>query len=79
VRGVLVDRLAVEKDLARGRPLKPGDRPKERRLAAAVGADAGEGLAVLDRERDLEEGLEIAVEDVDLLQLQHAHIGVPPM
>jgi hypothetical protein len=76
---VLVDGLALEENLARGRALEPGDGPKERGLAAAVGADASEGLALFDLERDLEEGLEVAIKDVDLLELEHAHIGVPPM
>jgi hypothetical protein len=79
VRRHLVDGLTVEEHLARRRPLETRDRPQERRLAAAVGADAGKSLALFDLERHLEEGLEVAVEDVDLLEFEHAHIGVPPM
>jgi hypothetical protein len=69
----------MKEERARGRSLETGDRPQQRGFAAAVGADAGERLSLFDLERDLEEGLEVAVEDVDLLELEHAHIGVPPM
>ena len=57
-----------------------GDGAQQRGLAAAVGADDRRRSALLDRERDLEERLEVAVEDVDVLELEDdAHSGVPPM
>ena len=75
----VVDRLAVEQDLARARPGQAGDRAEHGRLARPVGADDGEDLAFFDGERDLEEGLKVAVEDVGVLHFEEAHIGVPPM
>ena len=66
--------------MAGARTLQAGDRAQERRLAAAVGADEGERHAFFDLERDLEQGLEVAVEDVDVLELKDdTHSGVPPM
>ena len=80
VRGELVDRLAVEQHVAGGGALQTGDGAQQRGLAASVGADEGKRHAFFDLERDLEERLEVAVEDVDVFELEDdiAHSGVPP-
>ena len=58
---------------ARRRLDDPGDQAEQRRLAGAVAADQPDGLARLDRERDVVERLHVlrlgaAAEDEQLLQ-----------
>ena len=62
VRRLVADRLAVEHHhVGRGRQ-RAGNRAQERGLAGAVGADDGDGLALLDSDVDIEQRLEVAVE-----------------
>ena len=68
--GRLVDHLAVEGDGARGAKLT-GDGPEQRRLARTVGPDDGHTVTLLDVDRDVEQGLEVAVEGVERLDPQH--------
>ena len=64
---------AADLDAARRRLDDPGDQAQQRRLAGAVAADEPDGLARLDRERDVVERLHVlrlgaAAEDEQLLQ-----------
>jgi hypothetical protein len=49
---------SVDGDLAFGGVGEAGDQGKESGLAGAVGADDGDGFAVLDGEADVAEGVE---------------------
>ena len=60
---VEADRPAAHRD-------QPDDRLQQRRLAGAVGTDDGHGLALVDAEGRAEQGLEVAVAGVDLLDLE---------
>ncbi len=63
VGGTPAERPPVEARRCRSRGAgRPGDGPQQRRLAGAVGADHGDRLALVDLERDVEQGLEVAVE-----------------
>src|SRR5450759_2045145 len=75
----LVHRFPLEQDPSGTGTQHAGDRLEHGRLAGAVGADDGERLSFLDGERYREERLEVAVEDADVLQLEGAHTGVPPI
>ena len=55
----VVDRAAVDADLARGDRLQPGDGVEQRRLAAAGRADQHQEAALLQRDVD-------PLEDLDL-------------
>jgi hypothetical protein len=54
------DVLAVEDDAPSGRLVEPENGATDRRLAAARLADEAEGLAALDRERDVVHRLDVA-------------------
>ena len=75
VGGDAGDVLASEHDPsgdgARGRA---GDRAQERRLAGAVGSHERQRLALLDGQRHLAHGLQQAVADVELVDLEEAHV-----
>ena len=65
VHGLLVRRHvghvdAVDVDLAAGRPLEAGQHPQQRRLAAARAAEQAEDLLLVDVERDVVDGDELA-------------------
>jgi hypothetical protein len=65
IRAHPADGLPSKRDHARDRILQhAGDGPHERRLARAVGADNGDGLAFVQGDIDAEQRLEIAVEGV---------------
>ena len=68
----------AEQDAAAGRQMRAGDRPQQRRLAGAVGADQRQRLAALDAEADVAHRLQQAVPDVEPLDREHAHFGPPP-
>ena len=53
--------------------VEAGDRAQRRRLAGAVGADQRDDLALLDRQRDALERLDVAVVGVDVLDLEQRH------
>ncbi len=64
----------ADRDLARRHLLEPGDRAKERRLAAARRPDERDELAVADLERDVVDGDDVPGEhlaDVSKLDLCH--------
>lgn len=61
VSGKRGDVVVLEADLATLRRHQPGDRPEERRLSRAVGADEGRDTAFIGVEVDAEESLEVAV------------------
>ena len=61
VRGHRRDVGIAEQDAAAGRQMRAGDRPQQRRLAGAVGADQRQRLAALDAEADVAHRLQQAV------------------
>jgi len=72
------DRLAIEHHRVRRGQQCAGNSAQERRLAGAVGADDGHGLALLDRHIDIEQRLEVAVESRQILRPQQRHdTGMP--
>jgi len=75
----VVDGLTVEKDAAGLGDQHSGDGLEHGALAGAVGADAGEDVALFDLDVDVVESLEVFVEDAGVLDLEQAHAGVPPM
>jgi hypothetical protein len=64
------DVLAAEAHAARARLFDACDGADQARLAGAVGADDGDQLARLRTERDRVERLGVAVEQVEVLDLQ---------
>src|SRR5436853_447964 len=52
---------------------QPGNGLEEGRLAGAVGADDGQRLALLERQVDAVEGLEVAVESLKAVRLEQGH------
>lgn len=70
VAAPLVDRPAVERDLACGDRDHPADRPRRGRLPCAVRAEHREHLAFGDIERDVLQGLKGAVSGRDVLHLR---------
>src|ERR1019366_3972145 len=72
------DIQAAEIDVAACRLVHPGDGADERGLAGAVGADNGDDGALLDLERDAVERLGVAVEHVEIFNLQHHAITSAP-
>ena len=80
VRRQVADRRAVEAAPSPGAVgSSAGDRAQEGGLAGAVGADDGDGLALLDADVDAEQRLEVAVERRQALRVsQQAHdTGMP--
>ena len=65
--------LAREAQVALLRLVDAGDHIEERRLAGTVGADDGEDLAGLDRERDPLQCRDAAEAHSDAVHLQQAH------
>ena len=51
--------------------MQPGDGPQGRRLPGTVGADEGDHLALIDGEADPLDGLDLAVRDDQVLDLEH--------
>src|SRR6185437_6692456 len=71
VRRPAGDLPTIEADRTAARPLHAEDGADERALAGAVGADDGDDLAFGDVERNAVERLRVAVEEVDVAQLEH--------
>jgi hypothetical protein len=71
------DGLAVELDHLARRIALAGDGGHERRLARAIGADDGDGLALVDMQVDPVERLEIAVEGGKPVGRQKPHASSP--
>ena len=61
---------AVEADASVGRLLDAVNDADQRALAGAVGADDGHDLAIADVERDAVERLGVAIEEVEVLDVQ---------
>lgn len=59
-----------ESNVARPGPQQAADGMQDRRLAGAVGTDQGNDLRVLDGKRDALQRLDVAVEDVDGIDLE---------
>jgi hypothetical protein len=59
-------------------PLEPGDHPEQRRLAGAVRAEERERLAPAHVERDVEQHLQGAVREVDVLDAEQRVAGAVP-
>src|SRR6266571_1122332 len=76
VGGHQVDALAVVEDAALGRAQQPGDGPQGGGLPRPVGADEADDLAPVDVEAHALDGLDVAVEDVDVLDVEEclAHL-----
>ena len=53
---------------------QPSDGAQQRALAGAIGADHGDDLAAFHRQRDAEQRLEVAVEDVDGIDLEQRRV-----
>jgi hypothetical protein len=75
VRRDLADVAAVEHDPAAGDPAQAADGVERRRLARPVGADQGDDLAALDRQRHAAQRLDLAVGDVEVLDFEQGHRG----
>ena len=69
---------AAKHDAAARRPVHAGDGADERGLAGAVGADDGDDRALVDLERDVVERLRVAVEHVEVLDVQHQSTASAP-
>ena len=54
-----------------------GQRPDQRRLARAIGADNGDDRALFDVERHAVERLDVAVKHVEVFDLQHQTASAP--
>src|SRR5262249_55327671 len=65
------DIFAAEHHPAAGRSVHPGERVNQRGFAGAVGPDNGDDGAILNLERYAVECLNVAMEDVELFDLQH--------
>ena len=79
VGGHVVDGLALEQDLAGVRLSRPATVLSRVDLPPPLAPMKAKVSPSSTREVDGEEGLEVAVEDVDVLELEEAHTGVPPM
>src|SRR5207237_2936707 len=81
VRRHAIDPLSVQQDLAFARLNNPRDRAQRRGLACSIRTDQRHDLARLDTQRDAFDGVDVAVERVDIAQLQgcsampRRHIG----
>ena len=73
VRGQVADVLAFQQHLALAGVQQAGDGAQGGGLAGAVGADEGDDLALLDREGDAHQGMDVAVVGVDVFQFEQAH------
>jgi hypothetical protein len=73
LRRQVVDDAAADRHRAVGDVLEPRDHAERRRLPAAGGADEHEELAVVDVEREAEDGLHAVV--VDLVDLVEGDVG----
>src|SRR5436190_2515561 len=67
--------LEFDRPLARRR--EPGDRAQGRRLAGTVRADQRDDLALVDLDRYPLQGLDVSVEAVDIVELEHRHCDQP--
>ena len=66
-------RLAGQPDRAGARRREPGDRAQRRGLPGAVGADQRHALALFHGQRDALQRLDVAVEGVDVGELEQRH------
>src|SRR5207248_163933 len=71
------DRLAPEADRAAPRPHDARDRPEQRRLPGAIGADHGDDLARRDRQGDAPQRLDGPVRDDEVVNLEHRRSSWP--
>ena len=69
---------AVEDDRAGRGDVRAGDRPQERRLAGAVGADQRDDLGLIDGERHFAHRLQQAVAHVEPFDPDEAHAAPLP-
>ena len=76
-RRQVVDPLAVDDDVARGRVLEPGDHAQQRRLAAAGRADEDDELALAHVERDALHHVDVAEAFDDVAQGKLTHGASP--
>ena len=70
VGGDAVEGLAVEEDAAAAGLEEPGEGAQGGGLAGAVGADEGDDLAGFDGEGDALDGFDLAVGDLEVLDLE---------
>jgi len=70
LRAQPMDGLPLHTDLAPCGPDQPADGPKRRGLAGAVAADEGHDLALVHAQRDIAQGVDVPVEDIDLVHLE---------
>src|SRR5947207_1699397 len=68
-----VDPLAVEQDVTLTRLEQPRDRPQRGALAGPIRPDQGHDLALVDGDGDALQGVDVAVERVDVAQLERRH------
>jgi hypothetical protein len=74
----LVDDAAVDRDLAGGDVLQPGDHAQQGALAAARGADEDHELAVDDLQVDAMHDLDLAERLFHAAKAEARHVFVPP-
>src|SRR5207253_10475657 len=67
------ERLAVEENVSRSRPVDAGDEVEERRLAGAVRTDHAHDLALVDVQVEIGDDVQAPEVHRQLLQLQQAH------
>lgn len=72
-RGQAADLAAVKADLAGSVADQAGHRAQQRRLAGTIGADHGDGLALLQPHVDAEQRLEIAIERLEAIGFEQRH------
>ena len=77
VGGIAGERLAVVPDVAAHRLNEPDDRLQQRRLAGSVGADDRHRLGLGDVQVDAEQRLEVAVADIEAVDVEQTHTSLP--
>ncbi len=71
------DVAAKQRDASRGGAVETGDRPQQRGLARAVGANQRHDLAFGDREARLPQHLDVAVAHIEPFDRKHGHAFAP--
>ena len=78
VRCDVGEHLAFEPHLALGRGQDAANRVQRSGLAGPVGADQGDDLILLDCQGEPPQGVDVAVEDVQVVDFEHRHLSLPP-
>ena len=70
MRGQLLERFALEQDIAIGRCEDAGNGPESRALAGAVRADQGHDLVLAEAQRDAAQRMDLAVVDMQVADVE---------